>query len=154
MTLHRWEILVVLASTAWLGGILPTRAQTSSENQNPTPRRLAGQPIVVSVASQIGLHDARSPRYNPNCLASGCHADIFNRTTLSRSLSIRPAHNIVERMGLTAADCRYCHETTEIVRGIRRERGNAAKLGKQVDPEFRCYPCHGVSGPGKQLYGR
>ena len=31
---------------------------------------------------------------------------------------------------------------------------NAAKLGKQVDPEFRCYPCHGVSGPGKQLYGR
>jgi len=147
------KISSVLIATALLGGILLARAQTSSENQNPTPPRQPGQPIVVSVASLIALHDANSPRYNPDCLSSGCHSDIFNRTTLSRS--IRPAHNIVERMGLTATDCRYCHESTEIVRGIRRaERGNAAKLGKQVDPGFRCYPCHGVSGPGKQLYGR
>jgi hypothetical protein len=147
------KILALVIGTALLGTVWLARSQTSSENQNPTPPRLPGQPIVVSVAGLIAIHDAKSPRYNPDCLASGCHADIFNRTTLSRS--IRAAHNIVERMGLTATDCRYCHESTEIVRGIRRaERGNAAKLGKQVDPGFRCYPCHGVSGPGKQLYGR
>lgn len=146
------KILALVIGASLLGTAWLARSQTSSENQNPTPPRLPGQPIVVSVAGLIAIHDAKSPRYNPDCLASGCHADIFNRTTLSRS--IRPAHNIVERMGLTATDCRHCHESTEIVRGIRRERGNAAKLGKQVDPEFRCYPCHGSSGPGKQLYGR
>jgi len=146
------KILALVIGAALLGTAWLARSQTSSENQNPTPPRMPGQPIVVSVAGLIAIHDAKSSRYNPDCLASGCHADIFDRTTLSRS--IRPAHNIVERMGLTATDCRYCHESTEIVRGIRRERGNAAKLGKQVDPEFRCYPCHGSSGPGPQLYGR
>lgn len=141
------------AGSVLLIGALIAQAQTTGGNQNPTPPRFPGQPIVRSLADMIGVHNSASRQYNPDCLSAGCHADIFDRTTLSSS--IRAAHNIVARMGLTATDCRHCHESTEIVRGIRRaERGNAAKLGKQVDPVLRCYPCHGSAGPGKQLYAR
>lgn len=150
----KWRLLKVpaLVGTALLGGVLVARAQAPSSNQNPTPARKAGQPIIRSTANLIALHNAKSKQYNPNCLAAGCHADIFNRTTLGRSIT--PPHNLVERMGIPAAQCQFCHESTEIARGIRGERGNAAKLGKQVDPEFRCYPCHGVAGPAKKLYER
>ncbi len=152
MKLRVLKIPAILVGAALLGGLFLVRSQTPSTNQNPTPLRKAGQPIIRSTANLIALHNAKSRQYNPNCLSAGCHADIFNRTTLSSS--IRPAHNIVERMGLLATHCQFCHESTEIARGIRGERGNAAKLGKQVDPEFRCYPCHGIAGPAKKLYGR
>lgn len=151
MKLRNQKISAILMGVTFLAGVLLARAQTGN-NQNPTPPGAAGQPIIQSIADVIALHDAKSAQYNPDCLSAGCHTDIFNRTTLSTS--ILPAHNIVDRMGLSATDCRYCHESTEIVRGIRRERGNAAKLGKQVDDVLRCFPCHGSAGPGKQLYGR
>lgn len=146
------KVSALLVGLALLGIGLLVRAQTSRSNQDPTPPRSAGQAIVLSNADLIALHDARSRQYNPDCLSAGCHAGIFDRTTLDSS--IRSAHNRVARMGLSATDCRFCHESTDIVNGIRRERGNAAKLGKQVDPVLRCYPCHGSAGPGKQFYGR
>lgn len=152
MKIRGRKMSVLLIGIASVGGGLWVRAQTSQSNQDPTPPRAAGQPIIQSNADIIALHDARSRQYNPNCLSAGCHADIFDRTTLDSS--IRAAHNTVERMGLSANDCRSCHESTEIVNGIRRERGNAGKLGKQVDPVLKCFPCHGSAGPGKQLYAR
>ena len=152
MKLSAPKITSILVGVALLGSLFVARSQTPSGHQNPTPPRKVGQPIIRSTANLIALHNAKSRQYNPNCLSAGCHADIFNRTTLSSS--IRPPHNIVERMGLAATHCQFCHESTEIARGIRGERGNAAKLGKQVDPEFRCYPCHGIAGPAKKLYAR
>lgn len=150
---HRERMFAaVMIAAVLIGGLFPALAQAPPGNQNPSPPRKAGQPIIRSTANLIALHDAKSRQYNPNCLAAGCHADIFNRTSLNSA--IPPAHNIVERMGLPATHCRFCHESTEIVRGIRRERGNATKLGKNVDPEFRCYPCHGIAGPAKKLYAR
>jgi len=100
----------------------------------------------------IALHDAKSPQYQANCLAAGCHADVFNRVSLNST--IPPAHNRVTSMGIPAAQCAFCHESTEIVRGIQKGRGNAAKLGKNVDAERRCYPCHSQYGPAKKLYAR
>ncbi len=142
-----------VASVAILaGGLFLAEAQAPSGNQNPTPPRQTGQVIVRSAANLIALHDTKSKQYNPNCLAAGCHADIFNRTTSNSAIA--PAHNRVDRMGLVATQCRFCHESTEIALSIQGERGNAAKLGKNVDAEFRCYPCHGVAGPAKKLYGR
>lgn len=151
MELQGRKIAAILGGSL-LAGALLAYAQGASSNQNPTPPRKAGDPIIRSNANLIALHDAKSRQYNPNCLASGCHADIFNRTV--GNSSIRPPHSLVERMGLPATGCQICHQSTDIVRGIRGERGNAAKLGKNVDPEFRCYPCHGSLGPGKQLYRR
>lgn len=118
----------------------------------PTPPRQQGQPIIRSTASVIALHDVKSKQYNPNCLASGCHADIFNRTSLNSS--IPPAHNLVAQMGIPATQCAFCHESTEIVRGLEKGRGNAGKLGKNVDAGRKCYPCHGPYGPAKKLYPR
>ena len=134
--------VLALVSGAWVAGTQVL----------PTPPRQPGQPITRSITALIALHDAKSRQFQPNCLASGCHADIFNRTSLNSS--IPPAHNLVERMGIPAAQCSFCHQSTEIIRGIRGGRGNAARLGKNVDPETRCYPCHGPYGPAKKLYGR
>jgi hypothetical protein len=118
----------------------------------PTPPRKQGEPAVRSTAALIALHDAQSKQFQANCLAAGCHADIFNRVSLNST--IPPAHNRVASMGIPAAYCASCHESTEIVRGIRGERGNTAKLGKNVDAELRCYPCHSKYGPAKRLYAR
>jgi hypothetical protein len=118
----------------------------------PTPPRQQGQPITRSIAASIALHDAKSRQFNANCLASGCHADIFNRTSLNSS--IPPAHNLVAQMGIPATQCAFCHESTEIVRGLEKGRGNAGKLGKNVDAGRKCYPCHGPYGPAKKLYPR
>lgn len=118
----------------------------------PTPPRKAGEPSIRSVAGVTALHDEKSKQYNANCLASGCHSDIFNRVSLNSA--IPRAHRLAGQMGIPAAHCRFCHESTEIVRGIRGERGNVARLGKNVDPETRCYPCHGQYGPAKKLYSR
>ncbi len=118
----------------------------------PTPPRKQGEPTVRSTAGVIALHDAKSKQFQANCLAAGCHADIFNRVSLNSR--IPPAHRLVEQMGIPAAHCAFCHESTEIVRGIQGERGSAAKLGKNVNPETRCYPCHSPYGPAKKLYSR
>ena len=58
----------------------------------PTPPRKAGEPIISSIAGLTALHDAKSPQYNPDCLAAGCHAGIFNRTSLNSA--IPRAHNL------------------------------------------------------------
>ena len=119
----------------------------------PTPPRKPGEPIIRSIAGLTALHDAKSNQYNPSCLAAGCHADIFNRTSLNSA--IPRAHNLVEpHMRIPGRVCTFCHENTEIVRGIRGERGNVGKLGKNVDPERRCALCHDSDGPGKKLYSR
>jgi hypothetical protein len=136
----------------WILGVLGALAAVGLSQSLPTPPRASGEPIASSAASVIALHDARSTQYKANCLASGCHTDIFNR--VSQNSSIPTAHNLVGRMGIPATNCTFCHESTEIVRGIRGDRGNAAKLGKNVDPGTRCYPCHGSYGPAKKLYAR
>lgn len=118
----------------------------------PTPPRKPGEPTVRSIASVIALHDAKSRQFQANCLAAGCHADIFNRVSLNST--IPPAHNRVASMGVPATQCAFCHESTEIVRGLQKGRGNAAQLGKNVDAERRCYPCHSQYGPAKKLYAR
>ena len=137
---------------AWMITALVAGVWVAGPQILPTPPRQQGQPTIRSTASLIALHDAKSKQFNANCLASGCHADIFNRVSLNSS--IPPAHRLVAQMGIPAAHCAFCHESTEIVRGIRGERGNAAKLGKNVDAERRCYPCHGPFGPAKKLYAR
>lgn len=132
---------------------LLVRSQTSGQiprNQNPVPERAAGQAFIVSNAGLIALHDARSPRYDQNCLSSGCHAGLFNRVTLKPK--IREAHQIVETMGITATNCRFCHESVEIVRGMRNGRGNAGTIGKNVNVAFRCAACHGAAPIAKPLY--
>ncbi|MBI3694348.1 MAG: hypothetical protein HY238_05860 [Acidobacteria bacterium] len=136
----------------WVLAGLLAGAWVAATQSLPTPPRKQGEPINRSIAAQIALHDARSRQYNPNCLASGCHPDIFNRTSLNST--IPPAHNRVAAMGIPAAQCTFCHESTEIVRGIEKGRGNAGKLGKNVDAERRCYPCHSQYGPAKKLYAR
>ena len=141
-----------MKGTLLVFGVLLAGAWVARTQVLPTPPRQQGQPIARSTAALIALHEAKSKQYNSNCLASGCHADIFNRTSLNSS--IPPAHNLVERMGIPATHCSFCHQSTEIIRGIRGERGNAARLGKNVDPETRCYPCHGAFGPAKKLYAR
>ena len=138
--------------SVWIIPALLAAAWVAKTQVLPTPPRQQGQPIVRSIASVIALHDARSKQYNPNCLTSGCHADIFNRVSLNST--IPPAHNRAALMGIPAAHCTFCHESTEIVRGLEKGRGNAGKLGKNVDAERRCYPCHGPYGPGKKLYSR
>ena len=118
----------------------------------PTPPRKQGEPTIRSTAVLIALHDAKSRQFQANYLAAACHADIFNRVSLNST--IPPAHNLVATMGVPGAQCAFCHESTEIVRGIQKGRGNAAKLGKNVDAERRCYPCHSQYGPAKKLYAR
>lgn len=125
------------------GGQLP-------RNQNPVPERATGEAFLVSHANLIALHNANSPRYQANCLSSGCHANIFNRVTLNPS--IREAHQTVETMGLPPAHCTFCHQSVEIVVGLRQERGNAGTVGKNVNVEFKCAPCHGSSPVAKPLY--
>ena len=119
-------------------------------NQDPVPDRASGEPFIVSNAGLIALHDAGSPRYKPNCLSTGCHSDIFNRVTLNPK--IREAHQIVETMGITPTNCRFCHESVEIDRGMRQGRGNAGAVGKNVDVEFKCASCHGAAPIAKPLY--
>ncbi|MBI1786570.1 MAG: hypothetical protein HYR60_03325 [Acidobacteria bacterium] len=135
-----WVFVILLAGTRLAAQLLPT------------PPRKQGEPTVRSIASVIALHDAKSKQYQANCLAAGCHADVFNR--VSQNSTIPPAHNRVASMGIPAAQCAFCHENTEIARGIQKGRGNAAKLGKNVDAERHCYPCHSQYGPAKSLYAR
>ena len=141
-----------MRTALWAFGILLTMAWVSSAQTLPTPPREEGQPTISSAAALIALHDAKSGQYNPNCLDSGCHKDIFNRVSLNSS--IPPAHRLAAEMGIPATQCVFCHESTEIVLGISRSRGNAGRLGKNVDPESRCYPCHSKYGPAKRLYAR
>lgn len=138
--------------TLWILGVSLAGAWVAGTQVLPTPPRQRGQPITRSTAALIALHDAKSGQYSPNCLASGCHADIFNRVSLNSS--IPPAHNLVAQMGIPATQCAFCHESTEIVRGLEKGRGNAGKLGKNVDAGRKCYPCHGPYGPAKKLYPR
>ena len=133
-------------------GVLLVGAGMAGAQLLPTPPRKQGEPTVRSTAGLIALHNAKSKQFQANCLAAGCHADIFNRVSLNST--IPPAHALVAQMGIPAAHCAFCHESTEIVRGIQKGRGNAAKLGKNVDAERRCYPCHSQYGPAKELYAR
>jgi hypothetical protein len=133
-------------------GLLLAGAGVAGAQLLPTPPRKQGEPIVRSTAALIALHDAKSTQFQANCLAGGCHADIFNRVSLNST--VPPAHNRVASMGIPAAQCSFCHESTEIVQGIQKGRGNGAKLGKNVDAGLRCYPCHSKYGPAKKLYAR
>ena len=131
--------------------LLLTGGGTAWSQLLPNPPRKPGEPTIGSIAGLTALHDAKSKQYNPDCLAAGCHADIYNRTSLNST--IPRAHNLVQpQMRIPGRVCTFCHESTEIVQGIRGERGNAGKLGKNVDPERRCALCHDSDGPGKKLY--
>ncbi len=128
-------------------------SQTGSKlprNQNPVPDRAVGEPFIGSNASLIGVHDANSPRYNPDCLSTGCHSDILSRVTLSPKLV--EAHQLVAKMDLKPQDCLFCHESVEIVRGMQHSRGNAGSVGKNVDVQSKCATCHGTAPEGKPLY--
>lgn len=126
-------------------------AQANLGEQNPTPPRKKGEPIIKSIASLTQLHNASSPQYDKDCLKSGCHKGILERTTLDES--VPEAHRLVNMMGLPANHCILCHESVEIVSGKEKERGNAGSLGKNVNAVLKCYPCHSKNGPGKRLYG-
>lgn len=133
-----------------LGAALMAEAQTLPKNQNPTPPRRAGDPIIKSLADKIALHDAKSSQYQRNCLVRGCHDLIFDQTSLNSR--IRPPHSLVEIMGIASTQCDFCHVSTEIVNGMKNGRGSAGVIGKNVDPVLRCYPCHSIAGPAKPLY--
>ena len=140
-----------LSRLLWIASALAVGVSLARAQVLPTPPRKQGEATVRSTAALTALHDARSKQYNWNCLAAGCHADIYNRTSVNSA--IPRAHNLVQpEMHIPGRVCTFCHESTEIVRGIRGERGNAGKLGKNVDPERRCALCHDSDGPGKKLY--
>ena len=135
-----------------MAAVLSVNAQNLPQNQNPTPPRQSGDPIIRSLAGLIALHDAKSPQYRPGCLDRGCHDTIFNQSV--QNSRIRPPHSVVEIMGIPPTACDFCHQSTQIVNGMKNGRGAAAVIGRNVDPVLRCFPCHGVAGPGKKLYAR
>ena len=143
--LFRTALLILPAALAvWVA------AQDLGE-QNPTPPRRSGQPIVESAAALMALHRSDSPRYDADCTRSGCHAGILSRTTLQEG--IPDAHVLVAQMGLNPRHCVFCHTTVVIEDGQAGARGNGGTLGKNVATLTSCYPCHSAAGPGKQLYG-
>ena len=142
---------LIMAMTALALGLAAwTMAQDLGE-QNPTPPRKPGSPIIRSAASLMALHRSDSPQYDKNCTQGGCHAGILNRDTLSES--VPEAHALVAQMGLDPKHCVFCHQSVDIEKGQMGARGNAGSLGKNVATITTCYPCHSPSGPGKQLYG-
>lgn len=145
LTLRRAPLILALAGLAvW------TMAQELGE-QNPTPPRKPGSPIIQSAAALMALHRSDSPQYDRDCTRSGCHDGILSRAT--SSTAVPDAHRRVAEMGLDPKHCVFCHQSVDIEKGQMDARGNAGTLGKNVATITSCYPCHTKNGPGKQLYG-
>lgn len=146
---HRAPLIIAL--TVLAAGLAVWATAQDLGEQNPTPPRKAGSPIIQSAAALTALHRSDSPQYDKDCTRSGCHDGILSRTTLSDA--VPDAHRRVAEMGLDPKHCVFCHQSVDIEKGQMGARGNAGSLGKNVATITSCYPCHSPSGPGKQLYG-
>ncbi len=91
--------------------------------------------LDVTALNLIGIHDANSRRYLPNCLH--CHADILQRPTRYPEIHRRMVpYTGTFRGSVRNEDCTFCHRSVEF--GGNR---SAANLRRQVAASA-CAGCH------------